>query len=352
VGTIDYVPPEQIEGGTIDGRADVYSLGCVLFECLTGARPFDRESELAVVFAHLNEPPPSVSELRPELTDAFNGVFQTALAKAPDDRYQTCGELVAAARAALHGKTFVRAKPRRGRLLVAALAFAAVVGGVIGGVLAARGESGRFHSGTLLLDLHSHKQIRAIPTSQLSAPAFPLYADRHFWLLNLAPSSFVEIDPATGKVVRRFATPRGVGSGEPQTYQPYAVDGRTLWVGSGDDLVKMDIQRGREVERFSLDKIVGAKGLTEGVALGEGLVWISRDTGAGQVIGLDPTTRRVLYRFDGVVHHDDIAYGDGVVWAADLAGVSVIDLAANARTGAEDVTHTSTFVIAGRSHLK
>ena len=53
VGTIDYVPPEQIEGGPIDGRADVYSLGCVLFECLTGERPFERESELSVVFAHL-----------------------------------------------------------------------------------------------------------------------------------------------------------------------------------------------------------------------------------------------------------------------------------------------------------
>ena len=55
VGTIDYVSPEQIEGASLDGRADVYSLGCVLFECLAGARPFDRESELSVVFAHLNE---------------------------------------------------------------------------------------------------------------------------------------------------------------------------------------------------------------------------------------------------------------------------------------------------------
>src|SRR5204862_8136220 len=77
VGTIDYVPPEQIEGGTIDGRADVYSLGCVLFECLAGARPFDRESELSVVFAHLNEPPPRLTELRPELPETFDAVFAT-----------------------------------------------------------------------------------------------------------------------------------------------------------------------------------------------------------------------------------------------------------------------------------
>ena len=94
VGTIDYVPPEQIEGGTIDGRADVYSLGCVLYECLAGARPFDRESELSVVFAHLNEPPPRLSDLRPELPEAVDDVFATALAKSPDDRYSTCGELL------------------------------------------------------------------------------------------------------------------------------------------------------------------------------------------------------------------------------------------------------------------
>src|SRR5439155_14408062 len=104
VGTIDYVPPEQIEGGTIDRRADVYSLGCVLFECLAGARPFDRESDLSVVFAHLNEPPPLLSNLRPELPAAFDAVFATALAKSPEDRYSSCRELITAARAALQGK--------------------------------------------------------------------------------------------------------------------------------------------------------------------------------------------------------------------------------------------------------
>ena len=65
VGTIDYVPPEQIEGGQIDARADEYSLACVLYECLAGARPFDRDSELSVVFAHLNEPPPKLTDQRP-----------------------------------------------------------------------------------------------------------------------------------------------------------------------------------------------------------------------------------------------------------------------------------------------
>ena len=61
LGTIDYVAPEQIAGEEIDGRADVYSLGCVLYECLVGQPPFRRDSDLAVVFAHLETEPPAPS---------------------------------------------------------------------------------------------------------------------------------------------------------------------------------------------------------------------------------------------------------------------------------------------------
>jgi predicted Ser/Thr protein kinase len=141
VGTIDYVPPEQIEGGQIDGRADVYSLGCVLYECLAGARPFDRDSELSVVFAHLNEPPPRLSDLRPELPEAFDAVFETALAKSPGDRYATCGELVKAAREASRGKVFRRRRVRRRRLLLTAAIVVVAAGAATGGVLATRGGS-------------------------------------------------------------------------------------------------------------------------------------------------------------------------------------------------------------------
>ena len=121
VGTIDYVPPEQIAGRPIDRRADVYSLGCVLYECLTGERPFERESELALVYAHLNDAPPRVTDLSPELPEALDGVIATALAKEPDDRYASCGELVAAARGGARGQAVgapVAAPPaaaRRGR---------------------------------------------------------------------------------------------------------------------------------------------------------------------------------------------------------------------------------------------
>ena len=70
VGTIDYVPPEQIAGGPIDRRADVYSLGLRALRVPDGERPFERESELALVYAHLNEPPPRVTDLRPSSGDA------------------------------------------------------------------------------------------------------------------------------------------------------------------------------------------------------------------------------------------------------------------------------------------
>jgi predicted Ser/Thr protein kinase len=141
VGTIDYIPPEQIEGGDIDGRADVYSLGCVLFECLAGSRPFDRESELSVVFAHLNEPPPRLSEVRPDLPASFDDVFAAALAKSPAERYSTCGDLVEAARAALQGRTLVPRRRRRRRLAVAVIAAIVAVGAVVGGILLGRNGS-------------------------------------------------------------------------------------------------------------------------------------------------------------------------------------------------------------------
>jgi serine/threonine-protein kinase len=138
VGTIDYVPPEQIMGSEIDARADVYSLGCVLFECLAGVRPFDRETELSVVFAHLNESPPRLSDFRPELPHAFDDVVATALAKTPDERYANCGELVEAARAALRGERSRRRlrSRRRHYVLVAAVLLAA--GAAVAGVLATR----------------------------------------------------------------------------------------------------------------------------------------------------------------------------------------------------------------------
>jgi len=115
LGTIDYVAPEQIEGGQVDGRADQYSLGCVLFESLAGTVPFRRDSELAVLWAQVNDPPPRISEHRPDLPAALDDVIGRALAKAPGDRYPSCGALVATAQAALTGTTRAGLRHRLGR---------------------------------------------------------------------------------------------------------------------------------------------------------------------------------------------------------------------------------------------
>ena len=101
VGTPHYAAPEQIEANEIDGRADEYSLACVLFQCLTGEVPFPRPSETAVLVAHVTDPPPAPSRLVPGLSPAFDPVVATGMAKSPANRYGSCDELLRAARAAL-----------------------------------------------------------------------------------------------------------------------------------------------------------------------------------------------------------------------------------------------------------
>jgi hypothetical protein len=104
VGTLDYVAPEQISGGQLDARVDVYSLGCVLFEALTGRVPYPKDSDVAKMFAHMNEPPAAVSALVPGAGLAFDAVVVRALAKTPDERYPSAGDLGRAAEAAAVGQ--------------------------------------------------------------------------------------------------------------------------------------------------------------------------------------------------------------------------------------------------------
>ncbi|SCG07841.1 serine/threonine protein kinase [Streptomyces sp. Ncost-T6T-2b] len=103
VGTLDYVAPEQISGRPVDGRCDVYSLACVVQETLTGAPPFQRDDDMALLWAHQYDPPTPPSGLRPALPAAVDGVLAKALAKSPEDRYETCLRFVAALRAAAAG---------------------------------------------------------------------------------------------------------------------------------------------------------------------------------------------------------------------------------------------------------
>jgi serine/threonine protein kinase len=101
VGAIDYVAPEQLTGEPVGPQADIYALGCVLFECFTGATPFERKDDLAVFRAHLQEPPPLVTSRNPVLPTAVDAVLATAMAKSPEDRFSTCRQLMGALRSAL-----------------------------------------------------------------------------------------------------------------------------------------------------------------------------------------------------------------------------------------------------------
>jgi serine/threonine protein kinase len=100
MGTVDYVAPEQIQGGEVDGRTDEYSLACVLYQCLTGEVPFDKGTDVATLFGHLQDPPPRVSARRADLPVALDEVVARGMAKDQADRHPTCTAMIdASARA-------------------------------------------------------------------------------------------------------------------------------------------------------------------------------------------------------------------------------------------------------------
>ncbi|MET9514457.1 serine/threonine-protein kinase [Streptomyces sp. NPDC002994] len=111
VGTLDYVAPEQISGRPVDGRCDVYSLACVVHETMAGTPPFQRDDDMALLWAHQFDPPPPLTGQRPDLPAAVDGVLAKALAKSPDDRYGSCLQFVAALRAAAAAAIGPRDRP-------------------------------------------------------------------------------------------------------------------------------------------------------------------------------------------------------------------------------------------------
>jgi serine/threonine protein kinase len=101
MGTLHYCAPEQIQGRRVDARTDEYALACTAFELLSGRPPFSQHEASAVIYAQLKEPPPRLAPRRADLPAAVDDVLLRALAKAPEDRYASCGEFADALRMAL-----------------------------------------------------------------------------------------------------------------------------------------------------------------------------------------------------------------------------------------------------------
>ena len=201
VGTVDYIAPEQIDRDDVDQRADVYALGCVLYECLTGEIPFPRDSDLSVLWAHMRSDPPRVTDRRPALPRAIDAVVAKALAKAPAERFQGCGELVEAARGAL-GLSDVRVVRSR-KPLVLALAGLALAVAVAAGFALAGGDRPplALHGNTLVRIDPGTNRVRAV-VDVGEKPVAVAVAGANAWVYNLGDATVSQIDTRTNSVRR------------------------------------------------------------------------------------------------------------------------------------------------------
>ena len=197
LGTVDYVAPEQIRGDAVDGRADVYSLGCVLYECLTGSTPFSDRSDVALLYAHLEEEPPAPHGLEQ--------VIAKALAKDPQARYATCEELVDAAADALGVST----QPHGRRAVFVVGAIVAVVGVALVVAMLTRGEPTRPGAGAppgspgmtgrlTRLDPNARSVISTVPIG--SEPTGVAVGPGGVWASSFAGTLLWTFDPGSSTV--------------------------------------------------------------------------------------------------------------------------------------------------------
>jgi serine/threonine protein kinase/streptogramin lyase len=297
MGTADYAAPEQIEGKTADTRADVYSLGCVLYHCLAGEPPFARDSEVATMYAHLKDRPPKPSAKRPDLPRGLDSVVATSMAKPPGQRFQSAGDLAQAARVAVRGIT---AAPRIRRPRLRAL----VAGGVAGAVLAAGA-------------------IALLVSRSNDTPKPPAATDSS----NAPPRGLIRVDPASADVTGGLSV---LPVGDPAA----AFGEGFLWMMSGNGLLKINgqgVQLGEPIGGTVPPGCGGVFACPVAISAGEGSLWVLY-AGIGGLGGtaidshllrVDPATNRVeeflvpSVNIGGAFSVPPLATGEGWIWAID-----------------------------------
>ena len=354
MGTVDYVAPEQIRGDEVDGRADVYSLGCVLYECLTGESPFRRPSDVATLFAHLEEQPPAVSAQRAELPRALDAVLSRALAIEPAERYSTCGELVDDARAALG----LAAVPRRSRRLVAlaitgAMLAAAAVAALL--ILTGGGSNKALLGSLIRIDPVRNAVAARYPVS--AHPGVIATAAGRVWVGDFREGVLYRLEPNDGVLTRVSSTgePRDLaghgdsvyvasdsaspGAGTVTEYDAVTGVRRAggsllacsigagaagVWVG-GCPLVQRLAARGDALRPIVSVAIPEARQLSgensrtgfHEVDVGGGAVWVLGDMVERRLWKLAPTTGRLVATIALPFPARTLAVGAGAVWVTD-----------------------------------
>jgi Protein kinase domain/Repeat of unknown function (DUF6923) len=354
LGTPTYLAPEQIEDRPVDGRADVYSLGCLVYECLTGGPPFARGSRLAVAWAHLEEDPPNASERKSGLPEAIDPVIRKAMAKEPDDRYSTCAGLIAAAEEALGA----RRAPifRRRRLVLAAAAILVAVSTVLTVVLISR-DGGTAASGVAV---RANTLVRIDPaTNAVSAlvavhqrPVATAVGGHRVWVYSHDEGTVSEIDPGTN-AVRHTTWPTAQPEDTSESAGPVlAADTGGAWIvgvdGNGNSVLTRILPGGRGIREYSLDH--EPPGIALGpaaVAVGEDAVWVvGRGNGGRQVLRVDPDTGDITARtrFSSSSGVDGLTVGEGAVWAMDSSRATLyrIDPRSADVTGRRDLGDRTT----------
>jgi serine/threonine-protein kinase len=316
VGTPAYLAPEQIEGKPIDGRADVYSLGCMLSECLTGSAPFPRSSRLAAAWAHLEEEPPRVSELDSGLPQALDDVIRKALDKEPDQRYPTCAALIAAAGDAL-GVRDERSRSRR--VLVLALALVGILAAALVTALVSRGSgpppAPEVRANTLVrIDPQTSALREVIDVGQ--DPMATAAGGDSVWVYNRLDESVSEIDAESSEVRRTTAVAAKPVDFGFLTGPVIAADEDGAWIigldGRGRPVVT-NVRSGEDVPRNYLLELKPSA-----VAVFDGAVWILGESERrSQLLRRDAASGAVTARtrFPASIPVSSLTAGLGYVWA-------------------------------------